>query len=321
MTCSARSKLSPFLVTGSHRSGTTWVGRLLARAPGIAYVDEPFRPDQRPGIFDPGFDRWFAHAPDYNEERIRSELNRVLSLKYSLSNELKSISSIRDLLRMGRDAGCFIVKRIQAERVLLKDPIAVLSSSWIAEKFGACVVVMVRHPAAFTYSLKRKGWTFPFDHLLGQPRLMEEHLGPFKQEIARFSDQSQPISAQAGLLWAVIYHVVSKFLDEHSDWIVVRHEDLARDPVGGFCDLYERLGLSYTPSCRRAVVEASRSDNPTEPKNKAKDIHRDSQGLIGRWRNGLDQGKIATVREYTEQVADRWYDQSTWRRSKTGDPE
>jgi len=32
----------PILVTGSHRSGTTWAGRSLVLAPNTAYIHEPF---------------------------------------------------------------------------------------------------------------------------------------------------------------------------------------------------------------------------------------------------------------------------------------
>jgi len=302
----------PILVTGSHRSGTTWAGHLLAVQNGVAYVDEPFRPDQRPGIFDAGIDCWFAHAPDHDQERIREETRRLLDLEYLLSTELRAVGSVRDALRMGRDAVRFFLKQLRSKQMLLKDPIAVLSSAWLADEFDLQVVVMVRHPAAFAYSLKQKDWTFPFDHLLGQPRLMEQHLGPFRDEIVRFNKQTQPITAQAGLLWAVIYHTVSKFLTDHPDWIVGRHENLARNPVRGFRDLYKQLGLSYTPACRRAVIESSRSENPTESPDKTKDIHRDSRGLINRWRDGLSEAEIKTVREYSEHVAEEWYDRTTW---------
>jgi len=309
--------IEPILVSGSHRSGTTWVGRILAVDNAVAYVDEPLRPDQRPGIFDGGIDRWFAYVPDYDESQIVKEYRRLLALKYSVSAEAEAICSVRDALRMGRDVVRFFLKRLRSKQVLLKDPLAVLSSAWLSDKLDARVVVMVRHPAAFAWSLKQKDWTFPFNHLLEQPQLMEEHLDPFRDEIVRFNNRPQPVTAQAGLLWKVIYHTVSKFLIDHSDWIVVRHEDLARDPVEGFRDLYAELGLSYTLACQRAVVESSRSENPTQRPDRPKDIHRDSQGLIGRWRNGLSGTEIETVRKYAEDVAEEWYSSSSWREKPT----
>ena len=40
----------PILVTGSHRSGTTWVGKMLAATGSVGYIHEPFNLKNRPGI-------------------------------------------------------------------------------------------------------------------------------------------------------------------------------------------------------------------------------------------------------------------------------
>ena len=32
----------PILVTGSHRSGSTWTGRIISAAPHVGYIHEPF---------------------------------------------------------------------------------------------------------------------------------------------------------------------------------------------------------------------------------------------------------------------------------------
>ncbi len=37
--------LHPILVTGTHRSGTTWVGKMLAAGPSTAYISEPCEGD------------------------------------------------------------------------------------------------------------------------------------------------------------------------------------------------------------------------------------------------------------------------------------
>jgi hypothetical protein len=34
----------PILVTGSHRSGTTWAGQMVAAAPHTAYIHKPLNP-------------------------------------------------------------------------------------------------------------------------------------------------------------------------------------------------------------------------------------------------------------------------------------
>lgn len=302
----------PILVTGSHRSGTTWTGRVLASAPGLAYVDEPFRPDQRPGILDAGIDRWFAYAPDLDEKRLELELGRLLEGHYAFRAEMRALEKPRDLLRMLRDAFRFVRRRLRGDRVLLKDPIAVFSSAWIADTFDARVVVMVRHPAAFALSLKEKGWTHPFEHFLEQPRLMRNHLASYRRSIERFAREERSVVEQAALLWTLTYHVVSTFLRDRPSWIVVRHEDLAADPTPAFRDLFERLELPWTADTRRFLRSTSGAENPTRPSGRAKDVRRDSRGLVGRWRDRLGNEEIDVLRRWAGDLASEWYAESSW---------
>ena len=302
------------LVTGAHRSGTTWVGKMLSVPSSVGYVDEPFRPDQRPGIFNAGIDCWFAYWRDLDETVLAHEYRRLLNRNYSLRAELASVSAPRDVLRMIRDAGRTHLQRLTSERVLVKDPISALSSAWIADRFDAEVLVLVRHPAAFAYSLKRKGWTFPFSHLLAQPRLLEDHLEAFEGQIRAFAGTERPIVDQAALLWGIIYSVLSRYIRTQSDWLVVRHEDLALQPMNGFYTLYEKLGMDFTAEVREVINRHSSTDNPLDPSGGAKDVRRDSRNLVGRWRSGLDSHEVERVRQYTQRVASEWYEGNSWRR-------
>ena len=110
----------------------------------------------------------------------------------------------------------------------MKDPIAAFSSSWLASTFDMATIVLVRHPAGFASSLKRLGWSHPFNDFLAQPALMEERLQAFEGEIARMAKVEHDIVDQASLLWRMIYSVLLEYRRAHPDWIVVRHEDLAR---------------------------------------------------------------------------------------------
>ena len=51
----------PILVTGAHRTGTTWVGRLLAAAPAVAYISEPLNVLHRPGVFRAKVANWYTY--------------------------------------------------------------------------------------------------------------------------------------------------------------------------------------------------------------------------------------------------------------------
>ena len=93
----------PILVTGAHRSGTTWVGRMLALAPGVGYVHEPFSPKTPKGLSPAGFERYFTVVTKENESRYRTGLERSLALRYDLAAQLRSAQSWRDVARVPRD--------------------------------------------------------------------------------------------------------------------------------------------------------------------------------------------------------------------------
>src|SRR5207249_2249564 len=102
---------APILVTGINRSGTTWVGRTLARAPGVGLVYEPFSPRHRPGIFRLPTPHWFTYVRDDADGRIAADFRRTLGFRYSYAAELRHLRSARDAGRMARDAATFAYRR------------------------------------------------------------------------------------------------------------------------------------------------------------------------------------------------------------------
>lgn len=57
----------PILVTGIHRSGTTWVGKMLAAGAHTAYVSEPLNINHRPGVFRAAVEHLYTYITNENE--------------------------------------------------------------------------------------------------------------------------------------------------------------------------------------------------------------------------------------------------------------
>ena len=57
----------PILVTGAHRSGTTWVGKVLCASGEAAYISEPLNLWHRPGIMGAPVAGWYTYITDENE--------------------------------------------------------------------------------------------------------------------------------------------------------------------------------------------------------------------------------------------------------------
>jgi len=303
--------LSPILVTGAHRSGTTWVGKMLSADALTAYVSEPLNVYHRPGVFRAKVSHWYQYICEENAGEYLPAFQELLDFDYHLWDEIRSLRSLKDFLRMGRDLRIFSNGLMNGQRLLIKDPFAVFSAPWFAEKLNCKVVVTIRHPAALANSLKRLNWTFDFSDLLQQPSLMRDYLEPYRDEMRAI--QTDDIIGQSALLWKLIYRSVHTTCELHPDFIIVRHKDLARDPVNGFRGLYASLGLDYTPRVEKFILNSTGSNNPVElSRKKTHSVKLDSLASIDIWKKGLTEDEIKRIREITEEASHLYYSDNEW---------
>jgi len=301
----------PILVTGAHRSGTTWVGKMLAADANTAYISEPLNVLHRPGVFRAKVLRWYEYICEENEKEYLPAYDELLDFDYHLWDEIRSIRSRKDFLRMGRDFLIFYNGSLHGQRALIKDPFAVFSIPWFAKKLNCKVVVTVRHPAAFASSLKRLNWSFDFKDLLDQPLLMRDHVGAYQDEMK--SIKADDVIGQAALLWKLIYRSVHSARELNPDFIVVRHEDLSRDPVSGYRDLYAKLGLDYTHKVEETILNSSSSENPVELSGKkVHSVKLDSRANVDSWRKRITEDELKRIRQMTEGVSDLFYSDGEW---------
>jgi hypothetical protein len=305
------SDTQPILVTGAHRSGTTWVGRMLAVAPGVQYIHEPFNPVAPPGVSSAGFDHYYVYVDHHNEARYYPHIARTLAFRYSWLAQARRIRGLRGARRALRTGVQFGRARWGHARPLMKDPLALLASEWLAERFRMDVVLMIRHPAAFVSSAKRLEWRHSFAEFLADERLMSDHLGRFEAELERQAHGSGDTIGEAILAWRVLYSVVATFRERHPDWIFVRHEDLSRQPMSMFKTLYERLGLDWTSNAQQVIEEHTRSTNPSEIVS-AYSIHVDSVRNIWNWQKRLTPDEIMRIRRGVEDVSNAFYTDEDW---------
>jgi hypothetical protein len=301
----------PILVTGAHRTGTTWVGRLLAAPTNVAYVSEPLNVLHRPGILGVKVANWYTYICDDNASHYLPAFRQLLSYRYHLLSELASLRSPRDVGRMGRDLGVFLGGRLRRSRPLVKDPFAVFSLDWFARVLQCRIVVTVRHPAAFASGLKRLGWSFDFSNLLRQPLLMRDHLDTFRDAMS--SEQTHDVVGQAGLLWKMIYGTLLNLQSSVPGLRIVRHEDLSLAPVEGFRQLYGALGLEFTPAAERAIRDASSAENPAELSRRSTHaVKMDSRASLQNWKRRLSSEEVGQVRRLTESVSAAFYPEGSW---------
>jgi len=302
---------APILVTGAHRTGTTWVGKMLAASPQVAYISEPLNVWRRPGVLRAPVSKWYTLICEENEAQYLPAFREMLGFRYGLWREIRSLRSRKDFLRMGRDFSIFLRGRFLRQRPLIKDPFAVFSAPWFAERLGCRVVITVRHPAAFASSLKRLNWPFDFRDLLEQPVLMQRWLGVDRAEMELIG--TDDVVGQAALLWRMVYRIVARTMKLHPLFIVVRHEDLSLDPVSGYRDLYAALDLDFTPKVEQTILNASSAENPVElSKKKVHAVKLDSRANLDNWKKRLSADEIIRIRKMTGKTAKLFYSDEEW---------
>lgn len=303
----------PILVTGAHRSGTGWVGSMIAASPSppVAYLWEPFSVLHRPGVCDARFPWWFPYVCPENESGYLGPLADMLAFRYKAMAELRSVRSPKDAGRLVRDGRRFRRFRREGARPLLKDPIAIFSAEWLCDSFDMDVLVTIRHPAAFANSVRSRRLEHPFGDFLAQPLLMRDLLDQFEEQIREFAAEEQPLLDQAVLLWRIIHHVILAYRDRRPGWMFLRLEDLARDPVAQFERIYDRLGQVLDARAIETIEAHTGPSNPTESADPA-DHRRHSSKSILTWKAHLSEDEIRRVRREVEPISKEFYSDEDW---------
>lgn len=305
----------PILVTGSHRSGTTWVGSVLNLSGEVHGVHEPFNPTfPRSWLAEPP-PTWFHYVDPASEPAMADQLEAVLSLRPPVRAMAARSHTWRHLAATAREAALAQTARARRRRPLLKDPIAFFSAEWLADRFATMNVVMVRHPAAFVASLKRLGWSFDFTNLTRQPALLAGPIASFADEVNAASRGGLDLIDQGVLLWRVINSTALHYRQHRPEWSVLRYEDLASEPLAGFERLFAQLGLSWSPLVVAGVLRLTSGKGASPiPDGDKGGVERDSSAAMWTWQDRLSTEEIARVQEGSADVAEAFYDEDDWRR-------
>jgi len=302
----------PILVTGMPRSGTTWLAHMLAAAGGLVYVNEPLNPNHPPGGF-PGVlnarvEHRFQYICDDNDERFRPAYRDLMRLRYHPLAELRQNHRLADVPRQARHAAMFTAGRLGRRRVLVADPYAVFSIPWFS-RLGFRIVVIVRRPVAAVSSRKRLGWIFEPAELRRQSLLVRDVLDPLEIATGPAREpREERIIDTGALLWAAIHRSVAASQDSLGDaLVVVRHEDLSREPQAEFARLYDQLGLSFGERSARQIERATTAATAETPVGDPHAVRLDSRANLENWRHRLTAAEVGRIEELTTPAAERFY--------------
>jgi len=300
--------MSNILVTGSHRSGSTWTGMVLASGGEVLYIQEPFNVLHKKRYETP-VKYWFEYLDKSDsparQAAFKTYLRRFINFDFfRLKEDLKNTKNITQYPRTVY--GAFRKNRLR--RKLIKDPLAVFSAEWLAAHFDMDVVVLVRHPAAFAESIQARDMRHDFRHFLEQEKLMQKHLSPFKSDIEDFIQnptRQADIFEHATLLWNIIHHQILYYKEKYPNWKFVRHEDLSRAPFETFGQLFDDLNLNFNEKAKRYLQDSTQSNENSR-------LKRNSADNIFKWKKKLTQQQKHFIYEKNNHISQHFYTENEW---------
>lgn len=298
--------LSPVLVTGSHRSGTTWVGKTIAKSKKVTFFYEPFGKHG-----DTPIDFFYQHLPpQYDNPKIAEHVESSLLINHSWINDFKRHPSLvrlvgatlRHLTHIGIISG--------ATTPLMKDPHALLSAEWLEHFFNMKVIITIRHPAAFVSSLMRLNWQFNFSNITDQ-----HHQIPLSKELLQscveLKSKQHDLIDQGILMWRILHYVIDRYKNLHHNWLFIRHEDISTFPLEYFSRIFSYIEIPMSNSIKRWIIDSTSAFNPADTK-KVHEIKRNSIENIWNWKTRLTESEQEHIYKGTKDIWPLFYSDSDW---------
>jgi Sulfotransferase family len=293
------------LVAGAPRTGTTWIAQVLARADGVALINEPdnewpntyaLKSKMRLGRF-PVLAEGDS-APRSYEELWRRSLSGYTQGRYQRALAWKLDRGERTMADLWRamcdhaaprlDVRLRLLARLArppsrpvgGQRVVVKSVHASLALEWLWATFRPTILVVQRHPLNVIASWIELGWggcaleTNPairrrFGEEFGLP-----HLDPGASRLSR-------VAWEVGLQISAL----ARGAERHREWLAVGHEDLCLDPVAGFRELYGEVGYGWSVGVEEFLQDVDRPGTGWS-------MHRIAAEQPGGWRRRLSADQI-----------------------------
>jgi hypothetical protein len=286
--------MSRVLVAGVPRSGTTWVGDVLGRSPGVRLISEPdnLHVDPLAGAATRPFGRFPVLRP--GEPGGLYATLWTLAFRggwpwagtVALSRRVASRFSPRACYRLlGPAARACALRPPYPGDVVVKTVYGVLSLEWIAEHTGARILVVRRNlldTVASWLALHAPGYPLAAETpRAGNVTGNEPMAARVCPELGtRMPDPDEPHVRRVAWTVAVLDAALAAAVQRNPGWHVVEHEALCSAPSPGFREVFQALGLAWSDAVDAYIEERDVPGTGYLTKRVARDVP-------GRWRERL----------------------------------
>lgn len=251
------------ILAGSGRSGTTWLGNIIAANPNMRILFEPF---------------------DY---RRVPEAKVLPLLAYARPNETyPEWTNFMYKALTGQIENEWINqqgKRRWAWKRLIKAIRVNMMLGWIDQNFNPKIVFTTRHPCAVILSRLKLDWDPHINIFLEQNQLVQDYLEPYMDII--LSAQTEVQKQAVG--WCIENLVPLRQLS-HYNWVFCTYEELYRNPEQEADRILSALDIRKTWFTQRAIKKVSMVTRPDSAVYSQQDP-------LSAWKNQLSKQDIDTI--------------------------
>ena len=292
------------LITGANRSGSTWVGRVLASNALVDNIIEPLNLNRIKRFKRVEIDVWYLKLDKSSSLETIKEAKSLFD--YYLNTSFYKV--LCDPFASYEGHGVFksIKKRIRRASKpvkMLKDPMALFSVPWLNKEYNILPIIIIRHPAAYVLSVREKNWWFDFDNFIKQENFFKGELNHLLEEVMEFKrdEKQKSIIENAALFWKVCYEQVVYYQEKYPDWFYIKHEVLSIETENIFGNMFNYLQLDFNTEVKKYIRDSTNAKVETQ-------YNRNSSENSKKWVGKLTENEKEIIYSITHSVSDKFYD-------------
>jgi hypothetical protein len=269
------------VISGTPRSGTTWLLELLMGIPGSGALYEPLLMRKMPEAREAGLGYKTELARDESAPFAREFFSRVLN------GEVRNDSLLRLMPRHFEEPGRWIVKLTHGNRLL----------AWLVEQFPIRKPILIlRHPCAVIASMLPRRTPEQLERL-EEDAFLERHPA-YRPLWSALQSPEQKIAAR----WA-IDQLVPLAEPRPYPFHTLFYEDLLTDGVAALQKIFDDWDLAMPEG-----LEA-RLDRPSITSSTKRPIPRSRAERLAQWRSTLDDRQVRDALDTVRTFGIDWYDE------------
>lgn len=227
------------LLTGSPRSGTTWISEVFSRQPGILVANEPLHPGSehatRAGFTWRTFKEADAHWPTGADYIDHIASGRLLTPQMLIDNTPIGILKSRRVF----------LKCVRANRIM----------PWLLKATNlSCFIIVIRNPYSVISSQMKHSEFEAVDKVSDYDL---EYISQHRPDLIEWVRNLSGEPASRALTWA-IDQVATQAAWGHPNVKLLHYEHLIRDPANSFAELFDFCSVTPASDLEATVKKPSR---------------------------------------------------------------